>query len=681
MKASELEISQRQLKEAKRSAELLASRAKNLYATDQVTDWASLARRLGVEIPTPITALEWTYASISTFCTYWVQGFEARLRCQLEGASVTKTVDKVADIVETWGKVELFPEQQSVVDAVRREFFIKGTTKAGLQDGTTGSGKTYIVGGLLAECIKNGRHNVNLPFAQYLILTPKTVVEHYRRVMRAFGLGPYLDNLIIITSYSQLSAQYGALFVKEEYDAIRDQTKLIWSPVLIPYLAVFDECHRLANDGTFQTRAILALQKASPSPYQLFMSATPFVTVNSAKLFVIATRARFMSMTVTEDNFKNFAGLITREPQKPNLAAAKRLRDILSPHIFSLPRVKWPHKAINRVHLYDFANEADRDIYQSAYERYLENCHKAGKNTNFGRFEAFVALGQFTKTVEPLRIEQIVRDMLAANATGKAAVLGVAYRESVLKSVYLLNQRGIPREKISVIWGGKRGFKTDMLMSDEDIEKLMSKMGQGEELTKRELRCLRETIDHRTDRIMYNETKEQQELRLRKYEELDLAGTQSADQRQVEIDRFQTGGSLICIFTIAAGGVGLSLDHSSPILKPREVRVTPVWSGPGFKQALGRCVRRATLSDTVQYICYMAGTVEETNVAPAVDLKLKCIDTLTNSNFDPIDILSKKSIEKLRTEDQIIADSELEDSQIKTLDAEEEEDEDDENGE
>lgn len=85
----------------------------------------------------------------------------------------------------------------------------------------------------------------------------------------------------------------------------------------------------------------------------------------------------------------------------------------------------------------------------------------------------------------------------------------------------------------------------------------------------------------------------------------------------------------------------MSLDKDKPHLLPREGYFTPVWNGKEFKQALGRLVRRASLADARQFVCYLKGTVEEYHVAPLLDTKLRCIAEITNRTFDVFDLLAR----------------------------------------
>lgn len=158
-------------------------------------------------------------------------------------------------------------------------------------------------------------------------------------------------------------------------------------------------------------------------------------------------------------------------------------------------------------------------------------------------------------------------------------------------------------------------------------------------------------------------------------------GSQTPNQRQLEIDRFQNGDSKVCIFTLAAGGVGLSLDHWHAKLLPRVGYFTPTYSGPEFQQALGRLPRRMTLSDTYQFIVGMLGTIEETHVMPLIDKKLRCIAEITNSDYSLIDFHKAKVVEldRVRSLEEAVKDSDNEKTQMQELGNEsDEKDEDDE---
>jgi len=130
-------------------------------------------------------------------------------------------------------------------------------------------------------------------------------------------------------------------------------------------------------------------------------------------------------------------------------------------------------------------------------------------------------------------------------------------------------------------------------------------------------------------------------------------GVQSKEDRQREIDRFQSGKSRYAIFTYKAGGVGLSLHHCDELspfkcrrkesgfaveedipnvpIRQRKVTIGPTWSPIELIQAMGRVPRLTSLSDTDQEFLYYKGTVEEEQ-AHVVSHRLKCVRQVVRQN-------------------------------------------------
>ena len=659
--------------------------------------WSGLEKRLGISIPdiqkSNNGGIIQSIDDLKAWGTWYVNSVEARLASALDSTSTAfktgeKTVVAAAKDITNFTKVgefTLLPEQQAVYDAVRKDWWETKKHRVALQDGRTGAGKTAFALALIKEALERDEVKNGFYVFPIIICCPPSLSEHWMRHLERGGMGSLIGNTIYILPYSALSASQGNVFVKTtmEYDGAtgKEVEKLEWKLAMRPFLLVLDESHRVNNAGAFQTRAILALLSSENSPYTLFMSATPGVAVNNFRCFAIATKAKILDMTVTEKNFPTFAGLICNEPAKPNRAAAKRLRELLSPFIYSMPKVKWPHKAINSVILVPFSSDKDRETYNGAYTRYLEKCQKLGKNVDFGRFEQFVALGQFRRTVEPLRADALADRCHERYSSGEVSpVVGCAYRDTVIRLVFRLIQHGYKRKDISVIWGGKDEIKTSLILRDEDFNELFKRTAAGEELTPRDIKRIEATLRFKEEKLNYSEkTDAETEARLAKISEFGLMGAQTPNQRQVEIDRFQNGDSKICIFTLAAGGVGLSLDHWRKDLRPREGYFTPTYSGPEFQQALGRLPRRLTLSDTYQYIVGMLGTIEETHVMPLIDKKLQCIAEITNSDYSLINFHLAKVDDTMRVRDKSQAEKDAEDekTQIHNMQTDSEADDDD----
>lgn len=687
-----MELSTRVLNQAKENAARLVAKAIVLYCNTDTKSWDKLEAKLGIKFPEAQKLLPCTRQTLDVWGGWYKTSVKQRLEEGLltaagdlankEKAQVSriKDIDK-SNLTRLSPAISLLPEQEVVYQAMLRDVVLERKVRAALQDGKTGSGKTYVAVALAKYILENNLHKQANGFYHYgtiMVLTPKTVMEAWSRLFEDVGLGHLLGSTIVVSCYSQLSATYGKMFLIEKVDPYTDKVTYTWNPALVPFALFLDECHRLNND-TIQTKAIIAaLTTVKNPPLSFWFSATPFVTVNNTRAFAIATGARLLDMTITPDNFTTFARLICAEPGKKNLAAAKRLREIFGKYIYSMPYVKWPHKAINSVILVPFESEADREHVNLAYERYLEKCEKLGKNTNFGSFEKCVALGQLCLAVEPVRANQIARLCHIDIQSGKIApVVGCVYRNTLIKLVFKLIEYGYKREEISIIWGGKEELKTSLILEGDELKALMAKVHSGEyQLTKYDIKRITTTLEFRESKLSYQETdNEETKRRHQLLVEYGLTGLQNANKRQMEIDKFQNGESRVCIFTLAAGGVGLSLDHNKPNLLPRKGYFTPTFSGPIFKQALGRLVRRMTLSDTYQYIVGMAGSVEETYVMPKLDETLKCINTITDSTIDLIDFDRAVEVKHtLRSIEQAIKDADNPDSQVQDLDDRDEED-------
>ncbi len=668
-------------REAKALAEQQAMRIKIFYNRGLLKSWNDVDKLVKLTVPENFRAQPFNFANVSTFSALWRHSYLERLeKAVSEPVEAIKHKFRVEKPSEcsTFGKITLMPEQQPVFRAIYEALFpdlarstnpSPNPTKAALQDGLMGSGKTYIAVAVIAQAIKDGilnRPDALIRIHPFIIFTPKNVVEQWMRVAEDFGLNEYLaKRKILVTSDSVFSSNFGRAFISEHEDMISAETKLVWSPLTTPYLAILDECHRYVNHRTLRTKAAIALTQAKPDKKFLFLSATPFEKVNDAYLFSIACDASFLGQQVTPNTFRFFAGMLDKCPEKPNREAIKRLRNVLSPYIFSLPYIKPKHKAVNVIDLVEFRNEKDKSIYHKAHEFYIKVCEKSGKNTDWGQFEKFIALNNFRKTVEPLRGYHLASQAAEHYRRGdKATVIFTMYKETIVNVAFeLVDKYKIPRNKISIIWGGKKEYKPEDLLSQEELDSILNGGDIMKYVGNKELRRkLRITLRYFQDKEEHAETVEEQAYRHNKLKELRLVGRQSDNARQTEIDNFQDGTTTICLATLASGGVGLSLDKNKPSLLTREGYFTPSYSGKEFQQALGRLVRRASLADAIQHICMMRDTVEEHHVAPILDNKLKCIAEVTNRSFDIIDLIAQP-VTKTNRPATIAADE----SHIRTL--------------
>lgn len=121
---------------------------------------------------------------------------------------------------------------------------------------------------------------------------------------------------------------------------------------------------------------------------------------------------------------------------------------------------------------------------------------------------------------------------------------------------------------------------------------------------------------------------------LQKYLKTDcIIKHQDAEERQKNIDDFQSNKSKIILCNMMAGGTGLSL-HDLEGGHPRVVLLSPTYNAVDMRQALGRAHRAGGRSPVLQKLIYAAGTVEE-KVCAKVQTKLNNIDIINDLELSP----------------------------------------------
>lgn len=347
------------------------------------------------------------------------------------------------------------------------------------------------------------------------------------------------------------------------------------------------------------------------------------------------------------------------EPQDYSPASMERLMREMDPYIVRVKNVRSQFKARNGVKGIDFECEEDRLYYNNALARFeREKAKLIAKEESGGGSQGMCILAQliiFQMAAETVKVNSIVRAMYEAVTNGnKAAVAALKYKVPISKGVKLLTRRyGVPRDKISLIWGGGNTKVTKKKAAKIDI---VDKLGKNAELMK----LLGDAGVDMYDLGLGNVNTQQQE-KVVSEEDSDLRlGLQTPKERQEEIDRFQRGDSLYCFFTFQAGGVGLSLHHTDELttfkcrrkesgyVYEEDIPLVPVRSREFYSavtynpvqlvQGFGRCPRLTSLSDTVQLLLYYRGTLEET-IARKTSLKLKCLQKVVQQPEDWDDII------------------------------------------
>jgi hypothetical protein len=319
-------------------------------------------------------------------------------------------------------------------------------------------------------------------------------------------------------------------------------------------------------------------------------------------------------------------------------------------------------RAYNKVLLVDFASDEDRRFYLDAEARWLEAKERAGERPS----ERGAEMAQFTVMHQageaccvPIWGELIYKAWME----GKAPVCGVKFQETLRDiCIYLVVKKGVPREKIALIWGGAQIIKDDDRLNEDQIADLMIKRHeQGvDSLTRREKALLKKNMAALKGQLRRNISADEAVKRDHWLKTLGL-NKQTINERWMDNQAFQKGTKEICLFTASAGGIGIDLDHQYVTARPRVLFSTITYYGEEMLQIFGRCLRIATLTDVHQYMVFLKGTLAAMHIAPKLDKKLASINRYATGREDYVSVLSKthiaykpdETVAKFRTDDDI----------------------------
>jgi hypothetical protein len=586
-------------------------------------------------------------------------------------------------------KAILFTSQRKAVGKILQKI-VEKHYKGILIRGEVGCGKTFVVGALARRLIDDGIVDISLSLTPIMYITRATIVPQTEKVLKdLFG---FTSAEMEVLNVEQLRSRFGELYVKKETRIQQgiEYTDYVWRRRVYPLVVFCDEVQWAKNTDSTQSKIAQALTEVrhlypeDPAPLIISISATPFVRVCEGKFFACSTGAIGPTGTIVTNNNWGVVSNFISAPHNPieyNEAAVRRFRDYFDDYIVSISSIRPQFRAINNVSTINFQTPEEAKMYADAWEKYLEERRKLEEMEGLPnlKFLILVQLLKFRQAAELIRARHIAKAMWESVQKGNASISAFSFKPSIAAVVNILvNDYNVPRSKISLIWGGmgktKKVKKTKRDKMDSAKEEAFRTKARND------LGMTDYEIDQLLNQTISTETVEQE------YDKSLGLGTQSPDERQREIDKFQRGDSLYCLFSFKAGGVGLSLHHTDELTtdwnrahplfqewydkrvkennlpapgkarrkesgyveeedipfiptRPRETFLSPVYSAMELVQGLGRAPRLTSMSDTMQTVVYYLGTVEE-SVAAIVSQKLKCLKEVVRMRESWEDIIT-----------------------------------------
>ena len=683
------------------TARAQAKKLTDLYRREPF-DWNFLQKELSLAtIPT----VKLDYATLLGFLQGWVNAAPARqqkeaLRLAEELAHREKRTYEAIDIKLPNG-LAFKPQQKKAIGALLDALYNKDLNGALVPLGT-GKGKSWIAAGLalwLQQHDPGKFCNFLGLFPPILIITKKSVVLEFRDTLKRLGLSN-VGLSVDVWSYNEVFSNKNKNFFKEEIVNVFGQdTKVIRFNLpeqAAPRLIILDECQEIKKEKSKRTKYLDAFLQF-PSIKWVFTSATPAVTVWDTMFMSLAMRLSYGARSLSRETFPEFARGLTlgADPRSANAAALERWSAVLGDRFIKPPGDPQKVKALNKVKLFAIKDPANQAMLRNAMKNYLESLERTGRSID-PQGQVMVAFMVMARAAELATVDTWVADAINAHRNGYAPVIAIRFTETLKELVMKLCEsdyfktQGLTKDKISLIWGGNREIKPEELLPESRAAEIAAKMGmwildnpdearkpKAEDIgiTKEEFRAFNKGIKYTSERIFREMTKDAFAARNEKLREMKLHN-QNQQERYENVQNFLNGASEFCIYTLSSGGTGISLDHRYMHTRPRRVMSTMTYWAEEFAQALGRCVRITTLTDTLQEIYVPEGTILSDHMAPKLARKLKSVDAIGSSNVDLAGEL-EKALRDRQAAIKLTADDLAASESTGVIETDEDEDEDD----
>lgn len=708
-------------KRIEQSARVTAANAINramvLYKRGGIKGWRELADQSGISLPPAFAAgsVPFTYEKLIEACEWTKLTAAASTHVPNDAATSARTLTgsdyralaKASDEhTLTVGTFTLSKQQTMAALSIRKlmEAWHDDTEMSpsgALIPLGMGLGKTFIAGHLIEWALKRDKWHNPMPFMRVLYLTKAAAILTARADLTAMGI-PIGPQVMLEAHSSLTAAKMQAFFQQEEtVDLYGVKVKRPIYQGFTPYLVIIDECHHFKKQFSKKTARLDAMARACGGKcFYLFMSGTPADTIDHLRSFTLAARVRHAGQLITEHNWKSKVMTIARaHPEAKNQEGLVRFQEFLGPLVVRPPADKRKFRSINKIVVIPFPyGTKDADYYRLTEKRYIEQkirCHE--EPSERGTLAAMFTL--LRQSEEKMKTPFIVDMAVQREKEGYAPVIFCSFQDGVRDVVILLIQKyGYKRDEICVQWGGGKPIPKKYIVSDKELADLYMPMFKWSQacmsaalerkpkppcpLSIEDQRKYKYTLAHIREQKKLDLTPEQQEERNRLLMEYKLF-SQSHEQRFQENQDFQYGRRRICVVTMGAGAESINLDHQRKEARPRWVYTNITYYAVELLQALGRCQRKFTLSNTHQEMVFFADTIAALHVAPLVDATMRRIMSLCQGkNVDFCTVLENKcsmadigahSTIKTRDDGSVLAE-EPEDVEISAEDMEDNDD-------
>ena len=639
-----------------------ATKLTTLYKRGDL-NWTILQEELSIKLDESVLALKLDYLMLDNLLIQWVR--QAPERARIEQVRLAEELAAASKRTYTAVDIKLpnnlaFKTQQKKAIGALLEVLYSNDQRGALVPLGTGKGKSWIAAGI-AKWLQDNKPAEFLNFMglipNILIITKRSVVLEFKETLKMLGLKD-IGLSIDVWSYNEMSSKKNQIFFKTEiislYGSATKVIKFALPYTCAPKLIIMDECQETKKEKSKRTKYLAAFRDCVDTKF-IFTSATPAVTLMDTMFMSLSMGLTHNNRPLDRESFPEFVAMIGdgSDPRKPNAAALQRWSMRLGDRFIRPPNDPQPVHAINRVKLFEIIDPINRSMMDNAMKNYKESLEKVGRSID-PRGEVMVAFMVMARATELATVDTWVEDAIEAHKNGFAPVLAIRFTETLKEFVLKLTESeyfrsiGASRDKISLIWGGNTEIQPHQLLSEQrnievataygnwvitnpDITSKASASDLG--ISEEDYRAFKKGIKYTSERIFREMSKETFAARNEKLRSMKLHG-QTQDERYLNVRKFLDGVTEFCVYTLSSGGTGISLDHRYQHCRPRKVMSTMTYWAEEFAQALGRCVRVSTISDTEQSIYVPDNTLLSDHMAPRLAQKLKSVDAIGSSNVD-----------------------------------------------